>query len=71
MGMAVFQNGYIVLWCSYKRRADIVLIKFSQRGRMEIKRFLKYMHTCLVISGKEIPTPFCICFCITGITQMS
>ena len=25
----------------YKRRADIVLIKFSQRGRMEIKRFKK------------------------------
>ena len=55
----------------YKRKADIVLIKFSQRGRMEIKRFKKYMHTCLVISGNQVPIPFHICFCITGITQMS
>lgn len=31
------------------RRADIVLIKFSQKDGMEIKRFKKYMHTWLVL----------------------
>ena len=31
------------------RRADIVLIKFSQKDGMEIKRFFKYMHTWLVL----------------------
>ena len=32
-----------------RRRTDIVLIKFSQKDEMEIKRFLKYMHTWLVL----------------------
>ena len=32
-----------------RRRTDIVLIKFSQKDEMEIKRFLKYMHAWLVL----------------------
>ena len=32
-----------------RRRIDIVLIKFSQKDGMEIKRCLKYMYTWLVL----------------------
>ena len=50
-------------------RADT--IKVQPKGWDENKKIKKYMHThthTLVISGKEVSTPFCIYFCIIRIT---